>query len=215
MPRRKATSPHNVPKKNVKSSNTKNKLNKSKEWTLPKNFQISHINPLFRHRLQSRFRELLENENYRIEHFPEEHSIGQEKTYAVKLEMMLAIKCNFDAVLYEDRASLLLYTLEQNKDLPSQYDSSTLVSLDEYTLFPKYSERIEEFQREREMKRVSFETLLQKLTSEVEADGYPSLQCRKCGGQADFNPVQTRSADEPMTIFCTCLNLECKYQWKM
>ena len=162
---------------------------KSKEWVLPKNFQSTHIDPLFRHRLQSSFRDLFEDEKMCTEHFPEEHSIGQEKTYAVKLEMTLAIKCNFEAALYEERATLLLYALQENKKLPEQYDPSTLVSLDACTLLPDHFARLGDFQRERELKRVSFDNLLQKLTSEVESDGYPSLQCRKCGGQADFNPV--------------------------
>jgi DNA-directed RNA polymerase subunit M/transcription elongation factor TFIIS len=57
--------------------------------------------------------------------------------------------------------------------------------------------------------------LLEKLTKDLDSNDTPTLQCRKCGGQADFYPVQTRSADEPMTIFCQCLNPACNSKWKM
>jgi DNA-directed RNA polymerase subunit M/transcription elongation factor TFIIS len=169
---------------------------------MPQTFQFSHIDPLFRHRLQRRFREVLgENESVA-------------SSYADALEMMLAVKCNFDAALYEERASSILYTLTANVDIADQYDPSVLVVLDDCALMPN-SASLADFQHKREMRRASFDSLLGKLTAEVESDGYPSLQCRKCGGQADFNPLQIRSADEPMTIFCTCLNPRCKFQWKM
>ncbi|CAO2826744.1 uncharacterized protein LOC130800357 [Amaranthus tricolor] len=39
--------------------------------------------------------------------------------------------------------------------------------------------------------------------------------CPKCHhGKASFYQMQTRSADEPMTIFYTCLNESCGHKWK-
>ena len=39
-------------------------------------------------------------------------------------------------------------------------------------------------------------------------------KCRKCGGsKTTQQEMQTRSADEPMTIFITCL--DCDNQWKI
>ncbi|CAI5530669.1 unnamed protein product [Closterium sp. Naga37s-1] len=39
--------------------------------------------------------------------------------------------------------------------------------------------------------------------------------CPKCGhSQAFFMQIQTRSADEPMTIFYKCCNMRCGYRWK-
>ena len=38
-------------------------------------------------------------------------------------------------------------------------------------------------------------------------------KCRICGGKKTIqHEQQTRSADEPMTLFITCVN--CKYTWK-
>lgn len=39
----------------------------------------------------------------------------------------------------------------------------------------------------------------------------PRCKTRKC----TYTEVQTRSADEPMTIFVTCVNAGCKHQWRM
>jgi transcription elongation factor S-II len=40
-----------------------------------------------------------------------------------------------------------------------------------------------------------------------------SLQCGKCGQRkVTYTEAQTRSADEPMTLFCTCVN--CGKSWR-
>ena len=39
--------------------------------------------------------------------------------------------------------------------------------------------------------------------------------CSQCGNKgAYFEEMQTRSADEPATIFYKCANSKCGYQWK-
>uniref|UniRef100_A0A6C0F660 TFIIS-type domain-containing protein n=1 Tax=viral metagenome TaxID=1070528 RepID=A0A6C0F660_9ZZZZ len=49
-------------------------------------------------------------------------------------------------------------------------------------------------------------------TSEDVADGI--FQCRKCGSKkTTYYSLQTRSADEPMTNFITCV--DCGNRWKM
>eukprot|EP00126_Sphaerothecum_destruens_P008717 Sdes_comp20323_c0_seq1m13996 len=40
-------------------------------------------------------------------------------------------------------------------------------------------------------------------------------ECPKCEGpKAFFMMMQTRSADEPMTVFYKCCNMECGHQWR-
>ena len=40
--------------------------------------------------------------------------------------------------------------------------------------------------------------------------------CGKCKqNNCNYTEVQIRSADEPMTLFITCLNPKCGYKWKM
>uniref|UniRef100_A0A0N4WWJ4 DNA-directed RNA polymerase III subunit RPC10 n=1 Tax=Haemonchus placei TaxID=6290 RepID=A0A0N4WWJ4_HAEPC len=40
-------------------------------------------------------------------------------------------------------------------------------------------------------------------------------RCPKCSNdRAYFMQIQTRSADEPMTIFYRCANVDCAHRWK-
>ncbi|KAK6052959.1 transcription factor S-II [Cooperia oncophora] len=40
-------------------------------------------------------------------------------------------------------------------------------------------------------------------------------RCPKCSNdRAYFMQIQTRSADEPMTIFYRCANADCGHRWK-
>lgn len=58
--------------------------------------------------------------------------------------------------------------------------------------------------------------LLKDLTQADLADALPDagVRCKKCGSNDVANEfLQTRSADEGTTIFCTCLS--CKKRWKM
>jgi DNA-directed RNA polymerase subunit M/transcription elongation factor TFIIS len=61
--------------------------------------------------------------------------------------------------------------------------------------------------------RVAFQQLKRQLTIDVENAPEGMLQCRKCKSKKTvFMEMQTRSADEPMTVFATCL--ECQNRWK-
>lgn len=56
----------------------------------------------------------------------------------------------------------------------------------------------------------------QKETEEINEEEIQDgiFQCRKCGSKkTTYYSLQTRSADEPMTNFITCIN--CKNRWKM
>ncbi len=149
---------------------------KIQTWHLP-NTPLEIIDPLFRHRVQSSFQTILSGDG--IENSEEM------KDYAVRLERTLAINCNFEADLYEDMTTLLIHALEKNITLTQTYDPSVIVSLDEEHLFPDGI--IGKYQRNREVRRLCFESLLKKLTSDVAPDGHPLLQCRKCQSQADFS----------------------------
>jgi len=49
------------------------------------------------------------------------------------------------------------------------------------------------------------------------AEAYSTeFKCPRCKERrCSYAEVQTRSADEPMTIFVTCMNVKCKHQWRM
>ncbi len=179
------------PRKRKRAISKGKSSSQANSWKLP-NTPMKMIDPLFRHRVQEAFHKVLGTLTV-----PGDNSFHA-YDYALRMERILAINCNFEMDIYEDMTSLLIYAIKINETLQQTYDPSELVSLDEEHLFPDGS--IGEYQRNREVRRFCFESLLKKLTSDVAPDGHPLLQCRRCGGQADFNPVQTRSADESVFI---------------
>lgn len=67
-------------------------------------------------------------------------------------------------------------------------------------------------QREQDRK-IQKENMDKAMVAQGEKSISMSLQCGKCGQRkVTYTEAQTRSADEPMTVFCTCLN--CGKSWK-
>lgn len=67
-------------------------------------------------------------------------------------------------------------------------------------------------QREQD-RRIQKENMDKAMVAQGEKSISTSLQCGKCGQRkVTYTEAQTRSADEPMTVFCTCLN--CGKSWK-
>lgn len=67
-------------------------------------------------------------------------------------------------------------------------------------------------QREKERK-IQKENMDKAMVAQAERSISTSLQCGKCGQRkVTYTEAQTRSADEPMTLFCTCMN--CGKSWK-
>lgn len=69
-----------------------------------------------------------------------------------------------------------------------------------------------EQQRELDAK-IKKENMDKAMVAQAERSISTSLQCGKCGQRkVTYTEAQTRSADEPMTLFCTCLN--CGKSWR-
>ena len=67
-------------------------------------------------------------------------------------------------------------------------------------------------QREKDQK-IQKENMDKAMVAQAERSISKSLQCGKCGQRkVTYTEAQTRSADEPMTLFCTCLN--CGKSWR-
>ena len=59
---------------------------------------------------------------------------------------------------------------------------------------------------------MTFDEENENIPENIVEDGI--FQCRKCGSKkTTYYSLQTRSADEPMTNFITCI--QCKNRWKM
>ncbi|RMJ24982.1 transcription elongation factor SII [Aspergillus sp. HF37] len=67
-------------------------------------------------------------------------------------------------------------------------------------------------QREQDRK-IHKENMDKAMVAQAERSISANLQCGKCGQKkVTYTEAQTRSADEPMTLFCTCLN--CGKSWR-
>ena len=84
-----------------------------------------------------------------------------------------------------------------------EFTASELVNMSTQELFPEHWKHlIDEKYRKN---KVLYETKKEAMTDQ--------FKCKKCGSRETcYYEMQTRSADEPMTIFITCLN--CGNRWK-
>lgn len=75
------------------------------------------------------------------------------------------------------------------------------------------SEELKSDERRALDEKIQKENMDKAMVAQAERSISSSLQCGKCGQKkVTYTEAQTRSADEPMTLFCTCLN--CGKSWK-
>ena len=89
----------------------------------------------------------------------------------------------------------------KQKIISGEWNPETIASKTHQELYPEYHREI----MEKVMKKYIGNTI------EQEHDGF--FTCGKCKSKkTTYRQAQTRSADEPMTTFVTCLN--CENRWK-
>ncbi|PWY92789.1 transcription elongation factor [Aspergillus heteromorphus CBS 117.55] len=82
----------------------------------------------------------------------------------------------------------------------------------EYFVKMSHNELRSAEQEERD-RRIQKENMDKAMVAQAERSISTSLQCGKCGQRkVTYTEAQTRSADEPMTLFCTCMN--CGKSWR-
>lgn len=74
---------------------------------------------------------------------------------------------------------------------------------------------IDKFDNLEREKTIQFHQLVEQTEQQLKQGGGMTT-CIKCGfDRVSFFSLQTRSADEPMTIFLVCENQKCGKRWKM
>lgn len=159
----------------------------------------------FRKNIQKRFEDILENET---------KSINLEKgiyNYAIKESNNNKIIKKWDnpyfVQLYLDRLKSIFVNLKNEKLL----DKIKTDEIPPQTLaFMTHQEMNEDIWKELLEKKMKRDA--NKYTNNIQAST-DMFTCRKCKSKrCTYYELQTRSADEPATIFVTCL--ECGKNWK-
>jgi DNA-directed RNA polymerase subunit M/transcription elongation factor TFIIS len=87
--------------------------------------------------------------------------------------------------------------------LEGEFKLSVIPSMTSYEMFPEKWFELRDKQLQRE----------QKILEGNKSRATDQFKCRRCGKrECTYYELQTRSADEPMTIFITCLN--CGKEWR-
>ncbi|KAH2667718.1 hypothetical protein KXV32_005861 [Aspergillus fumigatus] len=77
----------------------------------------------------------------------------------------------------------------------------------------QYRTKIRSLYQNLKNKKIQKENMDKAMVAQAERSISTSLQCGKCGQRkVTYTEAQTRSADEPMTLFCTCMN--CGKSWR-
>lgn len=179
-------------------------------WNIPLLAQ-PQIDPLFRFRMQKQFEKYFgiptgqEMEEFFAYNCLYKPDIYQE--HAMKL--MNAMK-NMDIELLRKYGGNRPDNINNSAAAAAEYDPLTFVCMDESILFPNAP--YEQEYKERLLRSKTSEKLIQELTKDSE--DHISIKCRTCGSRAEFNAVQIKSADEPMTIFANCTNKDCNTRWR-
>ena len=117
--------------------------------------------------------------------------------YNLYMNKCISIYSNLKEDTYIQNNYLLKNILEK------KIDPEKIAGLPVYDIFPDNWKELMD-------KKSKMDELKYKLKPEAMTDQF---KCRKCYSRScSYYEVQTRSADEPMTQFITCLN--CKNRWK-
>ena len=116
----------------------------------------------------------------------------------IYVDKVISIYVNLNPKSYIGNDRLLLRLKE------GEFKPEELATMDSQTIFPKnWKELIDE--------KTKRDRILYEVRTEQATDIYKCGRCKK--KMCTYYELQTRSADEPTTIFVTCLN--CGKRWKM
>lgn len=180
----------------------RNNQNVKKTFQMPPMTAID-MDPLYRYRYIQSIAKALNGQTDSIQ-------------YAERIDKRLMLLCHRNSEAYMDKITQLLFNLKARPHLGLEYSPEVLVSLDDVTLDNASPALL--LRESRQMREKSAQALLDILTSMEPrdiTDSRSSIRCGQCKSyDIDIETKQTRSADEPMTVFCTCRNPACGASWR-
>ena len=131
------------------------------------------------------------NENYIVKKW------DNKKFKSIYFNKVRAVYTNLKSNSYVNNKSFL------ERVIKNEIKTKDIANLKNHEIFPEYwKEKIDI-----KMKR---DQMLFEMKPESMTDAFLCKKCKK--RECSYYEVQTRSADEPMTVFVTCLN--CKTRWR-
>lgn len=113
---------------------------------------------------------------------------------------------------YRMKLRSLFFNLKDPKN-PNLRRSVLLGRIDPGRLAIMSSEEMASAERKREDEKIEEENMKEAMVAKAPVSTTDQFRCGKCGKRnVSYGQAQTRSADEPMTTFCECL--ECGHRWK-
>jgi len=150
-------------------------------------------------------------------------TIANSLAYTIESSINKMHNSNDDRAAYTAKARSLAFNLKQNEQLREDLSDGTIPA-EALVLFTQAQlataqkrEALKQGEEDAVMERRSdyFKIVRDKLCKEngIDPEQGGQFRCRKCNGNKTTNyQMQTRSADEPMTVFITCL--KCGHKWR-
>ncbi|KAK6541121.1 RNA polymerase II elongation factor [Orbilia ellipsospora] len=113
---------------------------------------------------------------------------------------------------YRARLRSIYFNLKDTKN-PNLRKNVWSGRIEPHRLASMTSEEMASAERKREDEKIEQENMKEAMVAKAPTSVTDQLQCGKCKRKnVSYSQAQTRSADEPMTTFCECL--QCGHRWK-